>query len=188
MTIAGWLAAAAVALSSIAAMADHPAPNHSRYINTDYEFSVKLSNGYLACVGEITNHVVVILLDHGKKCDGDYFKSRGIFVNANYTAAGNADTAWGLARIECRWDRAKDIVWLHDSTISGRKAAGCRRRFDDGHIEVSYIVLRKTGDDPLQWIEISADLITTPAHYAADLRVFRQVLAGIWVHPDGPLS
>lgn len=188
MTIAGWLAAAAVALSAFAAMADHPVPNPSRYINTDYEFSVKLPKSYLSCVGEITNHGVVILLNYNKKCDGDYFKSRGIFVNANYNAAGNADTAWGLARIECRWEGAKDIVWLHDTTISGRKAAGCRRRFADGHIEVTYIVLRKTGDDPLQWIGISADLITTPARYAADLRVFRKVLSGVWVHPDGPLS
>ncbi len=160
-------------------MADKPAPDPSRYNNIDYQFSVKLPKGFLACVGEITNSGVVILLQQSKRCDGNYFKSPGIFVNADYNAAGDADTAWGLAKIECRWQGARHIIWLHGESISGRKAAGCRRSFADGHIEVTYIVLRKTDHSALTWIEISADLITTPARYAADMRVFRRVLPGI---------
>lgn len=186
MTITTWLVAAVLLLFGFPAKADRPVPNASRYINTDYQFSVKLPNGHLACVGEITNHGVAILLDPAKKCDGDYFKSPGIFVNADYNTAEVGNTAAALAAAECRWDGAKDIVWLHDETISGRKAAGCRRRFDDGRIWVTYIVLRKTDHSPLQWIEVSADLITTPARYEKDMRGFRRVLPGIWVHPDGP--
>ncbi len=109
-----------------------------------------------------------------------------ISVDAEFNVDGEADTAWGLAKIQCRGRDAKDIVWLHDAKISGREAAGCRRRFDDGHIEVTCIVLRKTGGDPSDGIEIGADLITTPARYAADMRIFRRVLPGIRVHPDSP--
>jgi hypothetical protein len=182
--IVAWIAAAAFIVGPPAA--DMPAPNQTRYNNVDYQFSVKLPKGFLACVGEITNTGVVILLQHSKRCDGNYFGGPGIFVNADYNAAGDADTAWGLAEIHCRWQMARHIVWLHGQRISGRKAAGCRRSFDDGHIEVTWIVLRKTDHSPLTWIEISADLITTPARYIADMRVLQQVLPGIWVHPDGP--
>jgi hypothetical protein len=173
-------------LAALPATADRPAPNVQLYQNSDYQFSVKLPHGYLACVGEITNHGVVMLLDHNAHCDGPYDNVRHIDVNADYNAAGDADTAWGLAEIECRWQGARHIVWLLGASISGRKAAGCRRSFADGHIEVTYIVLRKTDHSALTWIEVSADLITTPARYAADMRVFRRVLPGIWVHPDGP--
>jgi hypothetical protein len=186
MRIVAWIGAAAFILGPLSAAADRPAPDQTRYNNVDYQFSVDLPKGFLACVGEITNHGVVILLNHPAQCDGNYFSSPGIFVNADYNTAEIGDTAEALAATECRWDNAKDIVWLHDERISGRKAAGCRRRFDDGHIEVTYIVLRKTGASSLSWIEISADLITTPARYTADMRVFRRVLPGLWVHPDGP--
>jgi hypothetical protein len=170
------------------AIADRPAPDAELYQNSDYQFSVKLPHGFLACVGEITNHGIVMLLDRKARCNGPYDNIRHIDVAADYNAAGDADTAWGLAEIECRWQMARHIVWLNDERISGRKAAGCSRSFADGRIEVTYIVLCKTGPDPLSWIEISADLITTPARYAADMRVFRRVLPGIWVHPDGPQS
>ncbi len=60
--------------------------------------------------------------------------------------------------------------------------------FDDGHLEVTFIILRKTGRNPLSWIEISADLITTPVRYTGDMHVFQQVLRGVWAHPDGPQS
>lgn len=126
------------------------------------------------------------MLDRSKKCDGDYFRSPGIFVNAIYNAADIGNTPQALAAVECRWDEARHIVWLDDERIGGRKAAGCRRSFADGHIEVTYIVLRKTGDSPLGWIEVSADLVTTRTRYVADRRVFRRVLRGIRVHPDGP--
>lgn len=128
------------------------------------------------------NHRLWIPLDR-TRCDE---RPPYIGVYANYNAAGIADTAWGLAKVECRWRHAKKIVWLRGVKISGRNAAGCRRRFGDGHIEVTYIVLRKTDQSPLAWIEISADLITTPTRYAADMRVFRRILPGIRVHPDGP--
>lgn len=186
MKLAWWIAAACVYFSGATAMADLPAPNPSQYTNVDYQSSVRLPRGFPACVGEVTNHGVVILLDMARWCDGNYFDGSAIFVNADYNAAGDADTAWGLAEIECRWQMARRIVWLHGQMISGRAAAGCRRLFDDGRLEVTYIVLRKTGRSPLSWIEISADLITTPARYEKDMRVFRRVLPGIWVHPDGP--
>lgn len=128
----------------------------------------------------------MILLDHNARCDGPYDNIRHIDVSADYNTAEIGDTAEALANAECRWRMARDIVWLNDETIGGRKAAGCRRNFDDGHVEVTYIVLRKTGRNPLSWIEISADLVTTPARYAADMRVFRRVLRGVRVHPDGP--
>lgn len=163
-----------------------PAPDPQRYQNVDYQFSVSLPRGYLACVGGTTNHGVAILLEPHPGCDGNYFESRAIFVNGNYNAAGDADTAWGLAAIECRYRLARHIVWLRGEQLSGRSAAGCRRDFPDGHIEVTLRVLRRTDHSFLQWIEISADLSTTPAHYRADMRVFRRVLPGIWVHPDGP--
>lgn len=131
------------------------------------------------------NHGVWIPLDRAP-CQAAGDQPSYISVNANYNAAGDADTAAGLAAIECRWDNARDIVWLNGRILGGRKAAGCRRRFDDGHVEVTFRVLRKTAQSFLTWIEISADLVTTPARYAADMRVFRQVLGGVWVHPDGP--
>jgi hypothetical protein len=120
------------------------------------------------------------------RCNDPRERPPYISVSAFYNAAGYADTAEGLAATECRWREARDIVWLDDERIGGRKAAGCRRSFADGHVEVSYIVLRKTGANPLSWIEVRADLITTPARYAADRRVFGRVLRSIWVHPDGP--
>jgi len=168
------------------ALDDMPVANSSIYINSDYQFSVWLPAGFLACVDESTNHGVAILLDLTKICDGNYFQSPGIFINADYNTAEIGTTAAALAAAECRWDGAKDIVWLHGEKISGREAAGCRRRLDDGRIQVTWIVLRKTDENPLTWIQISADLITTPARYAGDMRVFGQVLPGIWVHPDGP--
>jgi len=178
--------AATCLMAASPALPDRPAPNASLYTNSDYQFSATLPKGFLACVGDITNHGVVILLDPKSHCDGPYGSIPRIDVAANYNAAEIGDTAKALAATECRWRGASNIVWLHGETISGRKAAGCRRRFDDGHIEVTFIVLRRTDQSPFTWIEISADLITTPDRYAADMRVFRRVLPGIWVHPDGP--
>lgn len=165
-----------------------PIPNAGQYQNVDYEFAVNIPTGLHACMNSspCPNHGIWVPLGRSH-CDSDTQNaSPYVTINADYNAAGDADTAWGLAEIECQWRHAKDIVWLRGMKISGREAAGCRRSFDDGHIEVTFIVLRKTDESPLSWIEISADLITTPARYAADLRVFRRVLPGIWVHADGP--
>jgi hypothetical protein len=132
------------------------------------------------------NHGVWIPLDRQWPCeDADGFVPY-MSVNANYNAAGDAYTAWGLGAIECRWRMARHIMWLKGEIVSGRKAAGCRRKFPDGHIEVTVLVLRKTGEIFLQWIEVSADLTTTPARARADMRIYRRVLRGIWVHPDDP--
>jgi hypothetical protein len=139
----------------------------------------------LACVGEITNRGIVMLLDREHDAMA-LMTTSGISMLRPITMLPEMRIRPGLAEIECRWEMARHIVWLHGVRISGRKAAGCRRSFADGHVEVTWIVLRKTDHSPLTWIEISADLITTPARYAADLRVFRRVLPGIWVHADGP--
>lgn len=164
-----------------------PIPNARQYRNVDYEFSVDIPPSLRGCMTSPPNpnHGLWIPLDR-TRCDESDQRSADIDVSADYNAAGDADTAEGLAAIECRWRRARHIVWLKGERISGRKAAGCRRQFDDGHIEVTFIVLRKTNrTNPLSWIQISADLITTPARYAADMRTFRRVRRGVWVHPDG---
>jgi hypothetical protein len=152
-----------------------------------YEFSVDIPPSLRGCMTSAPNpnQGVWIPLDR-TPCSNPDDRSAYIAISSFYNAAGDADTAWGSAEIHCRWQMARHIVWLRGVKISGRKAAGCRRSFDDGHIEVTFTVLRKTDESPLSWIEISADLITTQARYAADLRVFRRVLPGIWVHPDGP--
>lgn len=135
--------------------------------------------------GAKSNHGVLILLD-GRPCNAPDEGPPYISVNAFYNAAGEAENAAGLAAIQCRWKNARDIVWLKGQLLGGRHAAGCRRRFEDGHIEVSYIVLRRTAQSYLTWIEIGADLVTTPARYQSDMRTFRRVLRGIWIHTDGP--
>lgn len=168
-------------------MAQRPAPNPRLYRNADYQFSVRLPSGYLACVGEETNHGVVILLDRHSRCDGPYDNSvRRISVYGAYNADGLGTTPAQIAAVECRWDHARHIVWLK-RRLSGRQAAGCRSRFPDGHIEVTLLVLRKTNSNfSLNWIKIGVNLVTTPARYASDMRIFRWVVRGVWVHPDGP--
>jgi hypothetical protein len=187
MRLAPLFGATWVILFYWSAAADLPAPDQQLYRNLDYQFSVQLPRGFLACIGEITNHGIAILLEPHSGCNGNYFEARAIFVNGNSNAAGDADTTWGLAAIQCRYRLARHILWLRGERLSGHKAAGCRRDFSDGHIEVSIFVLRKTERSYLQWEQVSADLSTTPSHYRADMRVFRRVLRGIWVHPDGPM-
>lgn len=162
-------------------------PNTKKYENIDYQFSVEIPRGLRGCMTSAPNpnHGVWLPLD-GAPCSAADDQRPYISVNANYNTAEIGNTPQAIAAAECRWRKARQIVWLGDERIGDRKAAGCRRSFADGHIEVSYIVLRKTGDNPLAWIEVGADLVTTPTRYAADRRVFRRVLRGIRVHPDGP--
>jgi hypothetical protein len=181
-----WLATVAAIGSVQATAADIPAPNPRVYDNVDSQFSVRLPRDLLACVSEETNRGVVILLDPQTKCNDSHEKSRAIFVYAGSNTAIEATTAKQLAAVECRWRRPRDITWL-TMPISSRKAAGCQRLLPDGRIDVMFVVLRKTEAWPARWIEIGADLVTTPAHYGTDMRVFRRVLRGIWVHPDGPI-
>lgn len=167
-----------------------PIPHKSKYQNIDYQFSVKIPPGVHGCKlsSPCPNHGVWIPLQRKEACDSSDEDSPYIGVFANYNAAGLADAAAGLAAIECRWRHARHIVWLRGERLSGREAAGCRRSFPDGHVEVTLRVLRKTNRNfPLSWIEVDADLITTPARYAADMRIFHRVVRGVWVHPDGPL-
>jgi hypothetical protein len=181
-----WAASLALVLALCGQIA---IPNSRRYSNVDYQFAVNIPHGLRGCMTARPNpnHGLWIPLDRSR-CDDPDERPPYIGIHADYNAAGDADTAAGLAAIECHWRMPRHIVWLHDERISGRKAAGCRRSFDDGHLEVAFIVLRKTGRNPLSWIEISADLITTPARYTGDMHVFQQVLRGVWVHPDGPQS
>jgi hypothetical protein len=163
-------------------------PDQRRYSNIDYEFSVRIPLGYRGCMTEAPNpnHGFWIPLVVSWTCaDADHgVPYVGVFANYNvpYEAAAPSEAA----AIECRWRAARNIVWLRGE-ISGRRAAGCRRDFPDGHVEVTLMVLRKTEPWRARWIEIDIDLITTPERYAADMRTYRQVLRGIWVHPDGPI-
>jgi hypothetical protein len=133
------------------------------------------------------NHGLWIPLVRNWPCSDVEGRVRYIGVSANANTAEESGSAIELASIECRWRNARDIVRLSGEMISGRKAAGCRRDFADGHIEVTQIVLRKTEPWRARWEEVSADLVTTPAYYRADMRIFRRVLRRIWVHPDGPM-
>lgn len=182
--VARWSTAVGLALALCGQIA---IPNARKYSNVDYQFSVEIPQGLRGCMTAAPNpnHGVLILLD-GRPCNAPDEGPPYISVNAFYNAAGEAENAAGLAAIQCRWKNARDIVWLKGQLLGGRHAAGCRRRFEDGHIEVSYIVLRRTAQSYLTWIEIGADLVTTPARYQSDMRTFRRVLRGIWIHTDGP--
>jgi hypothetical protein len=97
-----------------------------------------------------------------------------------------AQTPAVLARIYCP-DRDKLwIEWLRHITLGGRRAAGCRQYFHDGRISMWIATLRKTREDAAVWIEVSAYLKTTIDRYQGDMRIFRQVLRTVWIHPDGP--
>jgi len=168
--------------------AEVPTLDPRGYRNVDYEFSVKIPRSLLGCMisPPCPNHGLWMPLERVSSCVDSHDGHRYIDVDAEYNSAFEAATPARLATVECRWRGARHITWLIGEKISGRRAVGCRRDFPDGHIEVMLIVLRKTEPWRARWIGISADLVTTPAHYRADIRTFRRVLRGIWVHPDGP--
>lgn len=178
------LAALAVGLSP--AHGEVPAPDPRLYINVDYQFSVELPRGYPACVSENTNHGVEILLDRQAGCEGDDRHVPRIVVFANDNAATEAETPARLAHFECGYRIFRRIVWLRRVTLARRKAAGCRRYLDDKKISVEISTLRKTDQWAMHWIQVGADLETTADRYARDMRIFRRVLRGLWIHPDGP--
>jgi hypothetical protein len=159
-------------------------PRH--YENVDYQFSVDLPEGLPACVSEQTNHGVDIFLDRGVRCGDENDRVPYIDVSANYNVAYEARTPARLARIQCRHNRLLRIVWLNHVTLGGRKAAGCRRYFKDGRITVMILTLRWTEPWAARWIEVAANLETTAARYRNDMRIFRNVLKTLWIHPDGP--
>jgi hypothetical protein len=128
-----------------------------------------------------------IPLEPTSSCIGSHDGHGYIDVEAEYNVAFEAATPARLAAIECHWRGARHIVWLAGETLGGRRAAGCRREFSDGHIEVMVTTLRKTERWRARWIHISADLVTSPRRYRADMRVFRRVLRGISVQLDGPM-
>jgi hypothetical protein len=185
------LLANALLLATVAApvCTEVPTLDLRHYRNVDYEFSVEIPRSLLACMVSppCPNHGLWTPLEPVSSCIDSHDGHRYIDVDAEYNTAFEATTPARLAAVECRWRGARYIVWLRGERISGRNAAGCRRDFPDGHVEVRLIVLRKTEPWRARWIQISADLVTTPARYRADMRVFRRVLRGIWVHPDGPL-
>lgn len=158
-----------------------------KYRNTDYQFSVEIPLRLHACKSSspCPNHGIWFPLKDDLDCH-DYPQVPYIDVDAEYNAAEESDSAEGLAAIQCRDRGARNIVWLKEEHLSGRDAAGCWRDFRDGHIEVSLIVLRRTNESPGAWIEVAVDLVTTPARYETDMHGYREVLRGIWVHPDGP--
>jgi hypothetical protein len=163
-------------------------PNVREYSNPDYQFSVVLPPDLRGCKvsSPCPNHGLWIPLQTVSTCVGSRSRSRYVDVDAEYNTVDDVHTVEQLASVVCRWRDARHIVWLKGEKLGTREAAGCRRDFPDGHIEVTLLVLRKTDRSPLQWIEIAADLVTTPAHYRADLRAYHRVLHGIWVHADGP--
>ena len=185
-----WLARSASLLAvAVLLCGQVPILNPRQYRNVDYEFSVNIPSGLHGCktASPNPNHGLWIPLDRHWSCeDSDDFVPY-VSVSANSNTAFEAATPARLAAVECRWQGARHIVWLKGERISGRHAAGCRRDFPDGHVEVTLFVLRKTEAWRARWEEVSADLVTTPAHYRADMRTFRQVVRGVWVHPDGPM-
>jgi hypothetical protein len=165
------------------------------YRNIDYQFSVKIPLGLHACKtsSPCPNHGIWLpLKDDGCK---NIPNVPYIDVDAEYNAGSEVDTPdhepartpAQLATIQCPW-RDANVAWLKEERLGSRNAAGCRREFPDGHIEVSIIALRRTEPWAARWIEISADLSTTPERYEADMRIFRTVLKGVWIHSDGPLD
>jgi hypothetical protein len=165
-----------------------PVPDVRQYRNVEYQFSVAIPPGLRGCKisSPCPNHGLWIPLGPVSTCARSHEGSRYIDVDAEYNTIDDVNTADRLAAIQCRWRDARHIVWLDGERLSGRKAAGCRREFPDGHIEVTLLALRRTDRDPLQWIAVSANLVTTPSHYRSDIGIYRQILRGIWVHPDGP--
>jgi hypothetical protein len=174
-----------------------PIPHARRYENFDYQFTVMIPRRFQACKlsSPCPNHGVRLPLSVNATCSSDQ-QSPSITVDAYYNAGSEVDTPdhepartpAQLAAIQCPRRDARNVAWLKGERLGGRDAAGCRRDFPDGHIEVSIIALRKTEAWAARWIEISADLSTTPERYEADMRVFDDVLKGVRIHADGPLE
>jgi hypothetical protein len=169
-----------------------PAPDPFVYRNIEYEFSVKLPSGYPACVDVYTNHGVGILLKPAERCETQYDikaydRNRHINVWAAYNAAEVAHTSKGIARWHCLDGQTGKITWLRDKKLGGRPAGGCRRDNADGTISVTIVTLRKTlPNAPWDWIEVGAELTTTPETFEVDDQVFETVIKGVSIHPDGP--
>jgi len=182
---------AVLAFGLLRANAQIPAPNSQHYDNFDYQFSTDLPQRFQACVDENTNHGVVILLN-STVCRGFSKIAPRIAIFANYNVPYEARTPAQLARHDCsasRFDPApRRIEWLHAPTLGGRRAVGCCQYFRDGRIAEWIVTLHKTDEPVWDWIEVAAYLETTTGRYAKDLRIFRRVLKGVWIHPDGPFD
>jgi hypothetical protein len=186
---------AALINGDASANAQIPAPDPTHYENIDYQFSLDLPRGLPACVSEHTNHGVSILFDPTITCKEYDGKGRHISVFAEYNVPYEARTATQLARRDCsnpgfprRDPSFQHVEWFRGVTLSARRAAGCRQYFSDGRIAEWIVTLRKTDDHVWGWVEVAAYLETTVQHYKDDMRIFRKVLNGIWIHPDGPLE
>jgi hypothetical protein len=78
---------------------------------------------------------------------------------------------------------------LNGWMLGGRAASGCLQHLGREEIFIDLITLRKTDpDEPEIWIQITAQLTTTPSRYAQDMRTFRGIVRTIRIAPDGPLK
>jgi hypothetical protein len=162
-------------------------PDAPKYENYNYQFSIVVPGDLHACMNSspCPNHGIWMPLKGDPGCE-DFPHVPYIAVDAEYNTAEEADTAQGLAAIQCYERGARHTAWLRGEHFGGREAVGCRRDFPDDHVEVSITILRKTGAWAAQWIQVNADLATTPSRYEDDMRIFRRVLKRVWIHPDGP--
>jgi hypothetical protein len=176
----------AVTVGAMAALV--PAPSR-HYESSEYEFSVEVPRGLLACVSDATDHGIDILLDRSLRCDRGYEDRPYVDIFASYNVATNAVTPQMLAQVHCGYEKAERTVWLSGWTLGGRHAFGCRQYFNDGRITVEIVTQRKTKPlDPEIWIDISASLTTTVFRYERDMRVFREIVRTVRIAPDGPLK
>jgi hypothetical protein len=159
------------------------------YESSQYEFSVEVPKGLLACVSDATDHGIDILLARDLRCEDDYEYQPYVDVSANYNVATDAVTPKMLARLYCRHEKAERTVWLAEWTLGGRPTEGCRQYFKDGRITVQIVTQRKTEPrDSERWIDVSASMTTTISRYERDMRVFRQIVRTVRIAPDGPLK
>jgi hypothetical protein len=164
-----------------------PIPGSRMYQNSKYQFAVKIPQHFHACMisSPCPNHGIWLPLKGDSECK-KLPTPPYVDIDAEYNAAEVADTAGGLAAVQCHYRGPTGVVWLTRERLGGREAVGCRRDFPDGRVEVTILTLRRTATSPGGWIEVSADLVTTPDRYRTDRRAYRQILRGLWVHPDGP--
>jgi hypothetical protein len=173
-------------LVPVPAPAEQPAPD-SKVYESRFGFTVGLPQGLAACIDDYTNDGVGVYLDPAVRCGRDDETHPQILIYGSYTAADGAANLQQIFKDHCVGQREIRVVVLSGFKLSGRRAVGCKIFRRDGTIDLSVATLLRTDPgNPLDWIEIGADLMTTPARFAADAAVFNKTLATLEIPPDGP--